>query len=198
MRKTKEDTEISRRKLIEAAKRIFREKGYSATKLEDIGKAIGMTRGVVYWHFKNKAQLFQFLVENVMNSIEESFDDLLATDRPLVEKLRSLFLYVQENPDIELLQAIVPKEKIERQSLHYLDEKAKRFMSKTTKVFDKARDSGEIYADTDTQSVLGLLMVFMSGLEHSKHSRLSFQARSINVTAMIDMMFKGISSIQKK
>ncbi len=58
VRKTKEDAEITRRHLIDAARRVFLECGVSRTTLEKIASAAGVTRGAVYWHFKNKTELF--------------------------------------------------------------------------------------------------------------------------------------------
>jgi TetR/AcrR family acrAB operon transcriptional repressor len=58
VRKTKEDAEITRLHLIEAARRVFLECGVSRTTLEKIASAAGVTRGAVYWHFRNKTELF--------------------------------------------------------------------------------------------------------------------------------------------
>lgn len=57
-RKTKEDAEATRQALLDAALRVFGEQGYSATRLEDVALAAGVTRGAIYWHFANKADLY--------------------------------------------------------------------------------------------------------------------------------------------
>ena len=43
----------------------------SHTSLEDIAKAAGVTRGAIYWHFKNKSELFSAMVNRVSLPIEE-------------------------------------------------------------------------------------------------------------------------------
>lgn len=58
VRKTKEEAEITRLHLIDAARRVFLECGVSRTTLEKIANTAGVTRGAVYWHFKNKTELF--------------------------------------------------------------------------------------------------------------------------------------------
>ena len=198
MRKTKKDTEISRQNIIDAAKRIFCEKGYSATKLEDIGKAVGMTRGVVYWHFKNKTELFQYLVENAITSIDKLVDEVLSTKQPIVGKLQSLFLRSQENHEIVLLRSIVPEEKGAIRFRKYVDEKGKKIMTKIVKAFDEAKAKGEIQADTDTMSILGLLIIFMTGVDSAKRSVISIESNIENIEGMTNIIFKGISSFQKK
>lgn len=57
-RKTKQQAGETRRQIIEAALTAFSERGVSATSLVDIAKQAGVTRGAIYWHFKNKVDLF--------------------------------------------------------------------------------------------------------------------------------------------
>jgi TetR/AcrR family acrAB operon transcriptional repressor len=56
-RRTKEDAEKTRIQILEAALKVFSEKGYSKTTFVDISKEIGLTKGAVYWHFKTKTDL---------------------------------------------------------------------------------------------------------------------------------------------
>lgn len=57
-RKTKQQALETRHQILDAAVREFSEHGVSATSLTDIANAAGVTRGAIYWHFKNKADLF--------------------------------------------------------------------------------------------------------------------------------------------
>lgn len=63
MRKTVEETEKTRRLLVECATKRFILEGFSATKLEDIAADAGLTRGAFYWHFKNKKAIFRAIIE---------------------------------------------------------------------------------------------------------------------------------------
>ncbi|MEO5794782.1 MAG: TetR family transcriptional regulator [Rhodoferax sp.] len=60
-RKTKEDAEHTYSALLEAAEQMFFDKGVAHTTLADIASAAGMTRGAIYWHFKDKGALLQAL-----------------------------------------------------------------------------------------------------------------------------------------
>ena len=51
MRRTKEQAEQTRVAILEAAERLFLEKGVAQCSLEQIARAAGVTRGAVYWHF---------------------------------------------------------------------------------------------------------------------------------------------------
>ncbi|WP_130834255.1 multidrug efflux transporter transcriptional repressor AcrR [[Erwinia] mediterraneensis] len=56
-RKTKQQALETRHQILDAAITCFSEHGVSATSLADIATAAGVTRGAIYWHFKNKADL---------------------------------------------------------------------------------------------------------------------------------------------
>lgn len=62
MRKTKEEAEKTRSKILKSALKVFLSKGYSRTTLSDIGENAGYTRGAVYWHFKDKSELLERLI----------------------------------------------------------------------------------------------------------------------------------------
>ena len=70
-RRTKEEALATRNSLLDTAEQVFLKKGVSRTSLEDIAKAAGVTRGAIYWHFKNKAELFDAMMERVSLPMEE-------------------------------------------------------------------------------------------------------------------------------
>ncbi len=62
-RKTKEDTEQTRLAILDSALLTFYEKGFSRTTFDEIAKRINLTKGAVYWHFKNKADLIAAIIK---------------------------------------------------------------------------------------------------------------------------------------
>ncbi len=63
-RRTKEQALETRKRILEAAARIFGQHGFNDVSLENIASAAGVTRGAVYWHFRSKAELFNTVCEN--------------------------------------------------------------------------------------------------------------------------------------
>ena len=57
VRKTKEEAEQTKNAILDAALKVFCSKGYSRTTFDDIASSINLTKGAVYWHFKNKVDL---------------------------------------------------------------------------------------------------------------------------------------------
>src|SRR5262245_22594995 len=62
-RRTKMEAAATREKLLDAAAGVFREHGVAHSTLAEVAAAAGMTRGAVYWHFRDKAHLFDALCE---------------------------------------------------------------------------------------------------------------------------------------
>ena len=74
VRKTKEEAQETRNAILDAAERVFQERGVSHTSLAEIANAAGVTRGAIYWHFANKSDLFDALFERVFAPLEERFE----------------------------------------------------------------------------------------------------------------------------
>ena len=81
-RKTKEDAELTRQRLIDAAREVFLEHGVSRSTMEHIAARAGVTRGAIYWHFDNKLDLFQAMREQVFLPLIDRMDDTLLVDGP--------------------------------------------------------------------------------------------------------------------
>lgn len=82
MRKKKEDAEKTREKILDAAIRVFSDKGFQLTSLEEIAKAADVTRGAIYWHFKNKAGIFDALHESFHAPLIATIAADLVKDHP--------------------------------------------------------------------------------------------------------------------
>lgn len=78
VRKTKEDALMTRNRIIDAARTAFVQNGVSQTSLENIAKMAGVTRGAVYWHFKNKTALFHAMREQVFLPLFDRMDVSMA------------------------------------------------------------------------------------------------------------------------
>lgn len=71
-RRTKQDAQATRALLLDAAEKLFQSKGVSRTSLNDIALAAGTTRGAIYWHFKDKSDLFNAMMERVTLPLERT------------------------------------------------------------------------------------------------------------------------------
>ena len=82
-RRTKDEALKTRKNILDTAERVFSERGVSRTSLADIAAAAGVTRGAIYWHFRDKADLFCEMVARVTLPMEDApcqVDHATATD----------------------------------------------------------------------------------------------------------------------
>ncbi|CAM3927515.1 putative HTH-type transcriptional regulator TtgR [Pseudomonas reidholzensis] len=70
VRRTKEEAQETRAQIIEAAEKAFYKRGVARTTLADIAEHAGVTRGAIYWHFNNKAELVQALLDSLHETHE--------------------------------------------------------------------------------------------------------------------------------
>src|SRR5580698_9715037 len=56
---------MTRERLLDEARRLFRERGYAATSLEQIAEAASVTKGAIYGHFSSKEDLLISAIEAV-------------------------------------------------------------------------------------------------------------------------------------
>jgi TetR/AcrR family acrAB operon transcriptional repressor len=87
-RKTKLEAAITREQLLDAAERVFREHGVARTSLAEVAAAAGVTRGAVYWHFKDKADLFEAMCERATLPLDALLSD--AAVAPCADPLGAL------------------------------------------------------------------------------------------------------------
>jgi len=85
-RRTKAEAAATREALLDAAEEVFLERGVARASLDQISRHAGLTRGALYWHFRNKGDLFRAMLNRVRMPFEElvaELDDPSLGDRPL-------------------------------------------------------------------------------------------------------------------
>ncbi|WP_371322932.1 TetR family transcriptional regulator [Dechloromonas sp. ZY10] len=80
VRKTREEAEKTRKQIVDAARAVFHRCGVSRSTLEKIAQEAGVTRGAVYWHFKDKAELFFAVREDIFVPLLERTDSILFSE----------------------------------------------------------------------------------------------------------------------
>lgn len=91
-RRTKEEAEKTRHALLDAAEKVFYKSGVSSTTLEQIAQAAGLTRGAVYWHFKDKGALCDAMMQRIFLPQEEILDQLATSKTATLNDLKEAVL----------------------------------------------------------------------------------------------------------
>ena len=84
--------ELTREMIMDAARDLFVTKGYQHVSMRQIAKELGYSHGALYYHFKNKAELFYALVEEHFAMLDQKLDDVMHQSIPNGEKLEHILL----------------------------------------------------------------------------------------------------------
>ena len=78
-RKTKEEAEKTRARILASALSLFVKKGYEHTTFTDIAARLKLTKGAVYWHFASKEALLVELVDRALQKFRRQIEELMPT-----------------------------------------------------------------------------------------------------------------------
>ena len=173
---TKEQSELTRQRLLEAGLRIFSTKGFASTRLEDIAQEANVTRGAFYWHFKNKLELFSEVFVNAVEELHFETQSLLrAKERPY-DKLRRFIMHIPiKFLTDETFRAVGRlRYKIEWTAevseavLRPLSHQNRDFRHEKllTQLISTGQASGEFRSDLAPAAIFSLVEIFLSGLIH--------------------------------
>ena len=84
--------ELTRDMIMNAASEMFVEKGYQHVSMRQIAKELNYSHGAIYYHFKNKAELFYALVENHFLLLDKKIDEIVSEETNDLDKLRKILL----------------------------------------------------------------------------------------------------------
>lgn len=172
-RKTKEDAIATRNILLDSAEQVFFEKGYSKTTLMDVASHAGMTRGAIYWHFKNKMELFEAMVERAHLPIESLAEACADENEPdPLGKFRefSVKFLLQIASDKRLQQVFsVMLHKFEYNGeVAHLEEKQQcsflEFTNRIERTFNNAITRGQLPSDLDIKQAAFIKHAYFSGI----------------------------------
>ncbi len=102
--------------ILNAAARLFAERGYGATGIDEIGAAVGVSGPAIYWHFAGKQALLAAMLTDVSERLLEGgracVDGAAGADAALVALVHEQVSFALDHPDLIVVHA---------RELHHLD-----------------------------------------------------------------------------
>lgn len=92
-KKTKAEAEVTRQAILDAAEQVFFNKGVARASLEEIARTAHVTRGAVYWHFRNKSDIFNAMLESVRLPMTAMLEEAVDVQTSDLQTLRNLCVY---------------------------------------------------------------------------------------------------------
>ena len=174
MRKTKEEAQQTRSNLLKAALEVFYQRGVVRASLDEIAKTAGVTRGALYWHFKNKENLFDALFQVHFADIQNRLDRVLqanTSDNPLLSLRNGIlknFQKLSQDPDFKKFSTILYlrcEQTDENQNIVKLIQKYHQVWDQhLLAIFEQGKQQGILPPNLNSQMALVSLTSILSGL----------------------------------
>ncbi len=202
-RRTKEDAMKTRMQILMSALEVIYEKGYSRATLVDIADRIHLTKGAVYWHFKNKQELFIALSQQMEDRIVQGIQHFYSKNIDLGElkqMLVKMILMVHEDPELNKYYAIAyfRMEWTDELSVikKFFEDQEHELYLFVRQIFENAIKEGQVKTDQGIENYVRSLLSLLDGfynysLSHpeKKTDHLSELFRS-----GFDIFFRGLCS----
>lgn len=172
-RRTKAEALATHDNILDCAESVFVRQGVSRTTLQHIAGAAGVTRGAIYWHFRDKADLFNAMLQRAKMPLESAMQILARPNREdplgdLREYAMIVFCLMEDDPKAR------PVFEIATLKIEYVDEMTEvrtrraemtaRWMAGAESKLRFARDNGRLILGVEPRDVALGLWALMDGL----------------------------------
>lgn len=101
----------TRREILAAARRLFAERGFAETSMRVIAGAAGVSKAALYYHFRDKGQLYQILVAEGIRTLTRAVRSALGDGSPQLQLARVIILHLEfAESHSELVRMLVHEE----------------------------------------------------------------------------------------
>ena len=190
-------------KILDAALKIFSEKGYAPAVLDDVARAADVAKGTLYLYFRDKEDLFAStilyvtdrLAERIKVNVQDSMDPLEILELLAYHQLD----FFAGNRDVfcvfhNILQENLLKKK---KLLENLNKRMDELIEFISSVVERGKKTGQIRKDIPTEDIVysfgGMIMNMMQVLFHSAAEAKRFNAAE-KARAISTILLEGIST----
>lgn len=163
-----EQAAATRQRLVDAAARLFAERGYSASSVAAIGEEAGVSRGLVNFHFATKENLLHAVIQQLVDELEQRMfpadppDDPLEALGVMVQAHRRFLTDQPERARLLFrLQAEALNPTLELRAFEHLHQ---RWLERTGSWWDQALIAGQVDPALDHNAVATFTIGALRGI----------------------------------
>ena len=161
--------EEAKRRIIQHAKKLFSERGYSKTRMIDIAESMGVSKGAIYQYFSSKQDLLISVLQAHASTRGREVEKFLASgniaviatgeffDRMLALRMGTLTL------SLDLLRDAAAN----KTALHWIRESYELWVKGLSDIIDNFKKNGVIQEDVDSESIARGILAIRDGLYSS-------------------------------
>ena len=199
------DPEIRRVEIMDAAMLLFMEKGYANTTTQDIVDKINISRGLLYYHFKNKEDILYCLVERYSEKLLRDIHVIVNDDdKTAIEKIRAFIDATIISTDNVSAEGTELQKTVDLEENRYmLDKLSHKLIEKLTIYFERIINQGisekvfSVKYPSETAEFLMTAYVFVSnniGIKTSKKEPVKDYLNAFKIMLEQNLNTKGLFS----
>ena len=197
MKRTKEEAKETMKEILRCAVSSFKEKGYESTPLDLIAAKAGVTKGAIYWHFKDKSMILDQIIDQYDKEAIEFIPRILKTNvSPLMKIKFFTYSYIPEFTDrkkianLFRLKSEIVNHYRKRKSQPY----AMSFINQLETLFIEAKKKGEIKKEADPMISALTVNLIITGTHIKYDVDSSFFNKLKKIQDIMDNYFTLIST----
>lgn len=199
------DPEIRRAEIMDAAMLLFMEKGYANTTTQDIVDKVNISRGLLYYHFKNKEDILYCLVERYSEKLLRDIHVIVNDDdKTAIEKIRAFIDVTIISTDNVSAEGTELQKTVDLEENRYmLDKLSHKLIEKLTIYFERIINQGisekvfSVKYPSETAEFLMTAYVFVSnniGIITSKKEPVKDYLNAFKIMLEQNLNTKGLFS----
>jgi len=152
------DRQQKSERILEAAIRVFSDKGFKAAALEQVARQAGTAKGTLYLYFRDKQELYFKAVLRVFDEVHAHIEASAARETTPVDKLRAiarsqLEYFAQNRAAMRLMAGLLAPRLagLRKRLFSALQERRREGSEALTRIMDEARRQGQVRGDIDTR-----------------------------------------------
>jgi len=206
----KHRTEDNRLFILEAAEKVFSQRGYALSTVDEIAAEAQFSKATLYRYFKSKRDIFFDVIMNSFDEVLQELEELRIKDLSAGEKLKEFIklllqvfskkqsvsrIFYTEKDAMKKILGLNPREPLSHSSVHAripksFMEKGKRFSQAITSTIQDGIASGE-FRDMDAEEASEILGALLRGFSFGE----IFQERTFSIeessTVLYDFFLNG-------
>jgi len=156
--------------ILQAARGCFLDKGYFATKMDEIAEASELSKGGIYFHFDSKKDIFRSLVEREYDRAMEFIEEVVDSDTDIATMIADLGRHFTQrfaSTDAPRFQAIIVEMGLRDEEIRQmLLQLQQNYIDRLADVLEQGVDNGQL-KDVDPKSAALLLKAIIDGIQAS-------------------------------
>ena len=199
------DPEIRRAEIMDASMLLFMEKGYANTTTQDIVDKVNISRGLLYYHFKNKEDILYCLVERYSEKLLRDIHVIVNDDdKTAIEKIRAFIDATIISTDKVSAEGTELQKTVDlKENRYMLDKLSHKLIEKLTIYFERIINQGisekvfSVKYPSETAEFLMTAYVFVSnniGIKTSKKEPVKDYLNAFKIMLEQNLNTKGLFS----